>query len=174
MVFCSQHAEIPDNCEKAADSSDAEYDDDFEEYDSSEVSKGTLYLPYIIFLKKISKYNIFIYIIEFTLIFMQIKFWKGLEVQKDIEFDICWQDFIFILQDLDDIVNQAREAQELEPVDVFFADDKILQKQFRQTAIFNRYLYNFFYDLHLISVYKCIRIREIHLLCTYLHVYFTL
>lgn len=98
----------------------------------------------------------------------------GLEVQKDIEFDICWQDFIFILQDLDDIVNQAREAQELEPVDVFFADDKILQKQFRQTAIFNRYLYNFFYDLHLISVYKCIRIREIHLLCTYLHVYFTL
>lgn len=98
----------------------------------------------------------------------------GLEVQKDIEFDICWQDFIFILQDLDDIVNQAREAQELEPVDVFFADDKILQKQFRQTAIFNRYLYNFFYDLHLISVYKCNRIREIHLLCTYLHVYFTL
>lgn len=87
----------------------------------------------------------------------------GLEVQKDIEFDICWQDYIFILQDLDDIVNQAREAQELEPVDVFFADDKILQKQFRQTAIFNRYLYNFFYDLHLISVYKCIRIREIHL-----------
>lgn len=73
-----------------------------------------------------------------------------------------------ILQDLDDIVNQAREAQELEPVDVFFADDKILQKQFRQTAIFNRYLYNFFYDLHLISVYKCNRIREIHLLCTYL------
>lgn len=49
MVFCSQHAEIPDNCEKAADSSDAEYDDDFEEYDSSEVSKGTLYLPYILF-----------------------------------------------------------------------------------------------------------------------------
>lgn len=53
MVFCSQHAEIPDNCEKAADSSDAEYDDDFEEYDSSEVSKGTLYLPYILFFKKI-------------------------------------------------------------------------------------------------------------------------
>lgn len=52
MVFCSQHAEIPDNCEKAADSSDAEYDDDFEEYDSSEVSKGTLYLPYILFFKK--------------------------------------------------------------------------------------------------------------------------
>lgn len=75
MVFCSQHAEIPDNCEKAADSSDAEYDDDFEEYDSSEVSKGTLYLPYILFLKKILKYlYIFIYIIEFTLIFMQIKF----------------------------------------------------------------------------------------------------
>lgn len=72
----SDDDEIPDNCEKAADSSDAEYDDDFEEYDSSE--------------------------------------------------------------DLDDIVNQAREAQELEPVDVFFADDKILQKQFRQTAIFNR------------------------------------
>lgn len=75
-----------------------------------------------------------------------------------------------ILQDLDDIVNQAREAQELEPVDVFFADDKILQKQFRQTAIFNRYLYNFFYDLHLISVYKCIRIREIHLLFTYMYI----
>lgn len=73
----------------------------------------------------------------------------GLEVQKDIEFDICWQDYIFILQDLDDIVNQAREAQELEPVDVFFADDKILQKQFRQTAIFNRYLYNFLAHLSL-------------------------
>lgn len=67
MVFCSQHAEIPDNCEKAADSSDAEYDDDFEEYDSSEVSKGTLYLPYILFFKFFFlKYNIFIYIIEFT------------------------------------------------------------------------------------------------------------
>lgn len=56
------------------------------------------------------------------------------------------------MQDLDDIVNQAREAQELEPVDVFFADDKVLQKQFRQTAIFNKYVYNLFYYLRLISV----------------------
>ncbi|XP_055997452.1 calpain-9-like [Ostrea edulis] len=71
-----EEEEIPDNCEKAADSSDAEYDDDFEEYDSSE--------------------------------------------------------------NLDDIVNQAREAQELEDVDDFFADDKMLEQQFRQTAIFNR------------------------------------
>lgn len=98
MVFCSQHAEIPDNCEKAADSSDAEYDDDFEEYDSSEVSKGTLYLPYILFLKKNLKYNIFIYIIEFTFNFYANKILKsfftvkfGLEFQKDIEFDICSQ-----------------------------------------------------------------------------------
>ena len=36
--FCT---EIQDQCEKAADSSDAEYDDDFEEYDSSEVSTPT-------------------------------------------------------------------------------------------------------------------------------------
>ena len=44
----------------------------------------------------------------------------------------------FVFQDLDDIVNQAREAQELEPKDVFFGDDKVLQTQFRQTAIFNQ------------------------------------
>lgn len=73
MIFCSHNAEIPDNCEKAADSSDAEYDDDFEEYDSSEVSKGTLYF-YSIFKFFFWKYNIFN--IYFTLIFMQIKFWK--------------------------------------------------------------------------------------------------
>lgn len=71
MIFCSHNAEIPDNCEKAADSSDAEYDDDFEEYDSSEVSKGTLYF-YSIFKFFFGKYNIFN--IYFTLIFMQIKF----------------------------------------------------------------------------------------------------
>lgn len=73
MIFCSHNAEIPDNCEKAADSSDAEYDDDFEEYDSSEVSKGTLYF-YSILKFFFWKYNIFN--IYFTLIFMQIKFWK--------------------------------------------------------------------------------------------------
>ena len=44
----------------------------------------------------------------------------------------------FVFQDLDDIVNQAREAQELEPRDVFFGDDKVLQTQFRQTAFFNQ------------------------------------
>lgn len=97
MVFCSQHAEIPDNCEKAADSSDAEYDDDFEEYDSSEVSKGTLYLPYILFLKKNFEiqYLYLYYWIHFNFYankilksFFTVKF--GLKVQQDIEFNICW------------------------------------------------------------------------------------
>lgn len=60
MVFCFYYVEIFDNCEKVVDSLDVEYDDDFEEYDFSEVSKGILYLSYILFLKKILKYNIFI------------------------------------------------------------------------------------------------------------------
>lgn len=43
-MFVVHCLEIPDNCEKAADSSDAEYDDDFEEYDSSEVSEHLILL----------------------------------------------------------------------------------------------------------------------------------
>ncbi|XP_062614294.1 calpain-9-like [Saccostrea cucullata] len=56
---------------------------------------------------------------------------------SDAEYDDDFEEYDSS-EDLDEIVTQAREAQELEPVDVYFADDKILQQQFRQTAVFKR------------------------------------